>query len=100
MFQLQKLFFVEDYEDEATRNLVDVYQIFAGACCFHLQSRRRIEKSRVGEGMRYLSTKLQGVTFQKRAFFHSRRCDKLTSLIIPFNVVRSRNKTTYDYLNP
>ena len=69
MFQLQKLFFVEDYEDESTRNLVDVYQIFAGACCFHLQSRRRIEKSRVGEGMRYPSTKLQGVTFQKTAFF-------------------------------
>jgi len=69
MFQLQKVFFVENYEDESTRNFVDVYQIFAGACCFLLQSRRRIEKNRVDEGMRYLSIKLQGVTFQKAVFF-------------------------------
>ena len=69
LFQLQDLFFVEVFEDEATRNLVDVYQSFGGACCFHLQSRRRIERSRVGEGMRYLCTKLQGVTFQKAVFF-------------------------------
>jgi len=32
------------------------------------------------------------------SLFYSRRCVKLLSLIIPFNVVRSRNKTTYDYL--
>jgi len=69
MFQLQNLFFVEDYENEVRRNLVDVYQIFAGAGCSHLQSRKRTEKSRVGEGMRYLFTKLQGVTFQKAVFF-------------------------------
>jgi uncharacterized membrane protein len=69
MFQLQKLFFVENYENESTRNFVHVCQIFAGACCFHLQSRRRIEKSRVDEGIRYLSTKLRGVTFQETVFF-------------------------------
>ena len=38
-----------------------------------------------------------GRHFPEGSHFHSRRCDKLTSLIIPFNVFRSRNKTTYDY---
>ena len=82
--------------EDTTCILVDMYQIFGGACCFHLQSKRSLGKGRVGGGMRHLSSKLHGLTFQKAVTFIVAVLTTL-NLTLFLSTLFVPNTTTYDY---